>query len=456
MSPDGLRNRIAWIAVALATAIRLFAGSSWMTTSVLVAILAIAAIALTVDRITRIAALFLLVVAAIDLSTFAGTSLVKRDFAARSGRHVDREVMRIRDNISDIEQQLEFHVNAVVSQLSAKPNGQRPDMFRMLRHQLSRQGPRGMRIVGPKGEVLVWWGDELRANGALTYQFDATNLYILRSQSLSNPAITVQAFQRVVNQPKAHSIFDPDDDWIMGTVFHAGVLRQESGTRRYVVERRPDSALWIDVAPRSSADRVASIRAAGVDAAAILLALAALTMIGLLSNARPWIIAALIAAARIALLPLQFDEDRFHLFRFDVYASRILGGFSRSPFDLLLTAATVLAIAACLIRPLAARRWTPALFAVRIVVAFLAAFGYVLLVRNLVDNARISPIPDHILPASLAQAVLLAALMLFAFALLALPRHEQNGRRTLIMIAVAAVPIVTGGLFLDPLGRGGY
>ena len=263
MSPDGLRNRIAWIAVALATAIRLFAGSSWMTTCVLVAILAIAAIALTVDRIARIAALFLLVVAAIDLSTFAGTSLVKRDFAARSGRHVDREVMRIRDNISDIEQQLEFHVNAVVSQLSAKPNAQRADMFRMLRHQLSRQGPRGMRIVGPKGEVLAWWGDELRANGALTYQFDATNLYILRSQSLSNPAITVQAFQRVVNQPKAHSIFDPDDDWIMGTVFHAGVLRQESGTRRYVVERRPDSALWIDVAPRSSAEAVESTRAAG-------------------------------------------------------------------------------------------------------------------------------------------------------------------------------------------------
>src|SRR5437899_2788315 len=103
MSPDGLRNRTAWIAVALATAIRLFAGS-WGATPALVALLSIAAIALTADRIARTAALFLLVVAAIDISTFAGTSLVRRDFATRSGRHVDREVMRIRGNIADIEQ----------------------------------------------------------------------------------------------------------------------------------------------------------------------------------------------------------------------------------------------------------------------------------------------------------------------------------------------------------------
>src|SRR5712691_1510963 len=425
MSPDGLRNRIAWIAVALATAIRLFAGSSWMATPALVAILAIAAIALTADRIARTAALFLLVVAAIDVSTFAGSSLVKRDFAARSGRHVDREVMRIRGNIADIEQKLDVHVSAVVSQLTAKPNAQAPDMFRMLRHQLREQGPRGMRIVGAHGEVLAWWGDELRANGALTYQFDVTNLYILRSQSLSNPTVTVQAFERVVNQPKAHSIFDPDDDWIVGTVFHAGVLRQESGTRRYVVERRPDSALWVDVTPRSSAEAVESTRAAGRDAAAIFLALASLTMILLLGERRwPWHTALLIAAARIALLPLRFDQGPAHIFGFEVYGSRILSSFSKSPFDLLLTGAALLAIVGCLIGALTARRSALALIS-QTILTFAAAFGYLLLVRNLVDNARISPIPDHVVPASLAQAVLLAALLLFAFSLLVLTRHEQ-------------------------------
>src|SRR5207245_3838816 len=138
-------------------------------------------------------------------------------------------------------------------------------------------------------------------------------------------AVTVQAFERIVNQPKAHSIFDPDDDWIVGTIFHAGVLRQEIGTQRYVIERRPDSTLWIDVTPRSRADAVASTRAAGQDAAAILLALASLTMILLLGERRsPWHTALLIAAARVALLPLRFDQDPTHIFGFEVYGSRIL------------------------------------------------------------------------------------------------------------------------------------
>ena len=139
-----------------------------------------------------------------------------------------------------------------------------------------------------------------------------------------------------------------------------------------------------------------------------------------------------------------------------MYASRILLGFSRSPFDLLLTAAAVLGLLACLIRPLACSPLTLAVSATRRLRTFLAAFGYLILVRNLVDNARISPIPDHILPASLAQAVLLGALMLFAFSLLILTRHQQDFRRTLIMLGVAIVPVVIGGLFLDRVGRDAF
>ena len=41
MSPDGLQQRYAWIAVALATAIRLFAGS-WIATPGVIAAMAIA------------------------------------------------------------------------------------------------------------------------------------------------------------------------------------------------------------------------------------------------------------------------------------------------------------------------------------------------------------------------------------------------------------------------------
>jgi len=264
MSPDGLTHRIAWIAVALATAIRLFAGS-WIATPAIVAALAIAAIVLTGDRITRLAAVFLITVSLIDISTQIATTLVERDFSMRSARHVDREVARVRRDITDIEQQLDANLNDVASRLAANPAMNRLQMFRMLRHEVPKEAQgRGMRIVASSGEVLAWWGDDLRVSGSTTYAFDATNLYITHWRPLSAPAVTVQAFERIVNQPKAHSLFDPDDDWILRTVFHAGVLRQESGSRRYVVERRPDSALWIDVSPRSKSDRVSSIRAAGV------------------------------------------------------------------------------------------------------------------------------------------------------------------------------------------------
>src|SRR5207302_11216080 len=52
----------------------------------------------------------------------------------------------------------------------------------------------------------------------------------------------------------------------------------------------------------------------------------------------------LVFAARAALLPIRVDQDPWQIFRFDLFASRMLGPFSRSPFDLLASAAAILAI----------------------------------------------------------------------------------------------------------------
>src|ERR1051325_9652704 len=122
---------------------------------------------------------------------------------------------------------------------------------------------------------------------------------------------------------------------------------------------------------------------------------------------------ALIALARIALLAVHVEGDATRIFTFDIYASRILGPFSRSPFDLLMTAAAVLGIAIVL-----TRRRSPSTIAqiVRAEIALAAAYGFVVLIGNLVDNSRLSAVPDHIVPLSLVQGVLLSALMLFGFA----------------------------------------
>src|SRR5262249_33458686 len=137
----------------------------------------------------------------------------------------------------------------------------------------------------------------------------------------------------------------------------------------------------------------------------------------------------LIVLARVALLAVRIDDDAWHIFTFDVYASRILGPFSRSPFDLLMTAAALLAIAVA-----ATRRRSPSAISVvvRGLVAIVAGFGFVILIGNLVDNSRLSAVPDHIVPPSIVQGVLLTALMLFAFTLLQITRHESTPVRALL------------------------
>src|SRR5207302_7947276 len=118
------------------------------------------------------------------------------------------------------------------------------------------------------------------------------------------------------------------------------------------------------------------------------------------SGCPPLISVVVILVARAAMLPFTLDEDPTHVFGFDVYASRIRGPFTKSPFDLLLTAAAVLAIV------VAAARVLPAL--VRALLALAGALGFAILASNLVDNSRISSLPDHIVPASLAHAGILA------------------------------------------------
>jgi signal transduction histidine kinase/HAMP domain-containing protein len=424
----------------------------------------------------RAAAVFLLLAAMTWLTTQIMVGRVEREFTARSSRHLAREVQRVRRDIAGTESKLDAAVDRVAAKLTAQPAATRAAMFAMLHGQATgvRQG---IRVVAPNGDAIAWWGEDLRTPGATSYEFDATNLYIVRSRPLPNPAMSVQAFERVPNQPKSRSLFDPDDDWVVGTMFHAGVLRQEPGSLRFVVERRPSATLWIDVTPRAKTDVVDSARALGNDLAAILLALGALAILWGVGSGQ-WEVGArnrsllatvlLVIAARAALLPMRVDDDPWQMFRFDLFASRILGPFSRSPFDLLLTAAAVLAIVLAVTRNLgrtlqsahAARsgwRARPS-FAItaqiaRSLLAILAATGYMFLVRNLVDNSRISTVPDHILPVSAAQGVLLSALLLFGFALVQITRHESSRLATLIGVAVIVIPIIATAWALPYMPR---
>jgi len=413
----------------------------------------------------RAAAVFLLLAGVVWLTVQVMVAGISRDFDAKSSRHLGREVANVRADVVHTESRLDAAVERVATKLTANPAASRAAMFAMLRGEAGglRQG---IRIVAPNGDAIAWWGEDLRTPGTTSYEFDATNLYIVRARPLPNPAVTVQAFERVPNQQKLHGIFGlVDHDWVSGTMFHAGVLRQERGSQRYVVERRPSATLWIDVTPRPKAEVIDATRALGNDVAAVLLALAALFLMwgvgsggwGVGATAKdgvllplptpysPLPVILLVIIARIALLPIRVDRDPWQIFRFDLFASRMLGPFSRSPFDLLLTAAAILAIVMALTKR---RGASIAIQIIRTLVALLAAGGYTLLVRNLVDNSRISAVPDHILPVSAAQGVLLGALLLFGFALVQITRHESSRLATLLGIAIILIPIIVTAMNL--------
>ena len=393
---------------------------------------------LITHHLVRVATIFLLLVAAVEGVTWLALRRIDGDFFARSTIHVDREVTHVRRTIAKTEHELDL----TAAEIDAATRGQtsRGALFHALRRFVNAPG-RGARILR-NGDVTAWWGEDLRVSGTDSYQFDTTDLYVIRTHG------DVQTWARIGNVSREHTLLDLDDDWLSAIKFHAGKLQQQPGARRYIVERHPDATLFVDMMPRTKREVLDAASSDGDDIAALLIALGGLSLIVLTYRRRggPWIAIGLIVAVRIALLRVSVDSDPLHIFGFDVFGSKILGPFSRSPVDLILTAGAVLAIVAIATRLFS--RWTPIVHAF---VSMIAAAGFVELARNLVANSRISSMPDHIAPSSTAQALLLGAMVLFAFTLLQVTRHYGTLRHTIVALAIVAVPAIAAAMTLGPI-----
>ena len=224
------------------------------------------------------------------------------------------------------------------------------------------------------------------------------------------------------------------DAWITSIIFHGGFLRQQPESHRFLVNRRPESALYVDLRSQTQSEVVNATREMGATFTAVIIALFALMVVTASRYSVPPVAAILlIALARTAMLAAEIRHDPLRIFGFEIYGSRILGPFSRSPIDLFLTAAAILAIVV-VAAPLLQR--VPLLL--RAIAAAIAIAGFVKLADNLVDNSRISSLPEHILPISAPQAVLLAALLLLAFAIARLLWMQVTVRATLFTTVVAA------------------
>ena len=454
--------KFAWIAVALATAIRLSAGMH-LWSAATVAVLAGIALAITRGRTVRLAALFLILVAAVDALALWRLQTMQREFAKRSVDHLAHDIVEVRRRMITRERELDATAQRIATRIAGR-EGDRAALFRILGEEV-RASDRGARIVGEDGEPVAWWGEDYRAPGNQTYQFDVTNLYVTRSRPRGK--FIVQAFERIPNAGGNVPALHDDDEWITSMFFHGGFPRQVPGTHRFFVAKREDATLYVDVTPRSQEEVLDALRAESVSVAAVLLAIGALVVLASMRG-RPLTRVAALLVARVALLPLRPASDPLHIFDFELYGSKILdfelnlygpwtfvnpfGNALKSPFDLLLTAATVLAIVV-LLRPVLARTHV----LIRAALAGLAVWGYIRLVDNFVANTRISALPDHVMPASLVQAVLFGAMLLLAFAVVTLAAlvvlrfRTENALVRVVLMSLAVAALVY--LPLDRFGR---
>jgi len=429
--------RYAWIAVALATAIRLFAGvDAWAATAILA--LALLAALVRRDNTTRVAALFLIAVGIVDLAGIWRTHTVERDFRTRATEHLTHDIERLRARMTTLETELDATAVRIQRRIANVPDNDRARLFAILESEIKQPG-RGARIVNAIGEPVAWWGEDYRVPGDRTYQFDVTNLYVTRLRT--TPRLSVQSFARIENVPGRRATMHPDDEWVVSLYFHGGFPQQESGTHRFKVATSGGSTLYVDIKTREASEVLGRMRSEGANVAAVILAIGALVLMRF--TRQPLVHALCILVARLALLPLSLPRNPLGIFGFDIYGSKALGPFSKSPVDLLFTAAAILALVA-LVRPYLVRM--P--IVVRAVLAAAAAFGYVRLLENFVANARISAVPDHVLPATVAQGVLFAAVLFFAFALVTIAGtifarvHLRNALFRVIATALVVALVV--------------
>jgi nitrogen fixation/metabolism regulation signal transduction histidine kinase len=415
------------------------------------AVLLIGIFCLAVPRapLIRMAGLLFALVGLVDVSTSMLARWEKQSFIHRSEEHLEGVVANTRSEITATERVLDANLDRTVAAVSrAGPGPSRAVLFRIMHHSIGSASGRGALLQSVHEGDLAWWGEELHGSGLKEFEFDVTDLYVVRSRTMQRPGGDAWILRQFARFPNFRSDALQDDDWISTLRFHGGPLRLRSGSRRFLLLKRADSALWADLAPRRAAEVETRTLTDGADLSALLLALAAAIMLALVrrelrtvSTGRLLSDIGFILLVREALVSFTVDSDPERIFGFDIYGSRILGVFSKSPIDLLLTAIALFACGILLV-PFLARQSARASLLVRGVLVAAISYGYVRIVENLASNSRVSAIPDHIVPSSIAQAVLLGSLLFLAFVIVQLTFNRGKMRDTMAGAAVAVLPSI--------------
>ncbi len=440
---EGLFSTIA-AAALLAAALLRYLGVADASLPLAIAAFASAAVAIAAARARafRILAIGLGLAAAIDAAASLEVGRIRADWEGRTSARLEEGAESLRRYLGTINSDLESDLRDLAATLGSNRDAERLEMFEILEAH-SSDPDRGFRIMDPAGRLIAWWGEDLPGVDGRPWRFDVTNLYVNRRASVRGGELIVDHYQRIPNLD-SERIRDAAGSAIRSAKLHAGALTLASDARRFAVERAGGMTLQADLVPRSAEDVAAALTQRAGTAAAIVIAAALLLAVaswrtrwpgGARGNAMAM---AAIFLARAALLGVRPPSDPASIFGFEIYASRILGPFSRSPFDLLLTSFAIL-----LAGHLAMRRrggsWRTAATLAQPAIVVAAAYGLVRVIENLVANSRISPVPQHVLPTSPAQGVLLGSVVLLGLAAIQAARHAGRWKSTLLPALLTAL-----------------
>lgn len=437
----------------------------------LAAVSAVGAFSVARTRLTRLLALFVLLASLVNITAEVVARKVDADFDSRLTANFAAAVRMAQGQLSTIEKELDASINAVAASAQGR-SATRPELFQILSRNAPRNG--GIRLTEAGGRPLAWWGRDLPFQKAEPFQFDVLNLYIARSRTFKTEEgeLTVESYRVVPDDDEHHGLVGGRQRWITNSRLHAGSLRLEPNARRFLISRKGDDSLFVDLTPRPKEEMIGLIRARGASGGSMILGLgliAAVIVFARRAFPRPGsseealdpaylpLLLGLTLLARQAFLGMKLAGYEAGAFTFELYGSRILGPFTRSPFDLLLTALTVavvfVLVTAAWRTQFRSERMEWAMVTIQALAIPAAAFSLILFLENLVENSRISAVPDHIIPSSPVQALLLFSTLALAASLFVLTRPVGRRRHPFAGLAVLMICSAAALLIADTTRR---
>lgn len=437
----------------------------------LAALSAIGAFSVSRTRLTRLLTLFVLLASLVNVTAEIMARKVDADFDSRLNANLAAAVETCRAQLSAIEIDLDSWVTGLAASAQGRP-ATRAELFQILSRNVPKNG--GIRLTDAEGRPVAWWGRDLPFQKAEPYQFDVLNLYIARSRTFRtrDQELTVEFYGVVPNDDEDHGLVGRRGRWITSSRLHAGSLRLEPRARRFLISRKGEDSLFVDLTPRPREEMVRFIRARGSSGGSMILGLGLIAAVIVFAGravSRPAsteeifdpaylpLLLGLTLLARQALLGMKLADYQVSAFTFELYGSRILGPFTRSPFDLLLTALTIVVLSILVTavwkRQFRSERmeWAAVTFQALAIPA--AAFSLILFLENLVENSRVSAAPDHIIPSSPVQALLLFSSLALALALFVLTRPVGVRRHPFIGLTILFVSCGVAFLIQDTTRR---